>query len=549
MTARCLALSLFAAAASALQGQGLFTETMEVRVTTVDAIVTTRDGKAVTGLTQDQFEIYEDGVRQEISNFAEIAEAVHGVTSASGAPAALPPTTPAASSRRRHVTVFVDDATLHFGNRNSVLAHLRDFLKSNVGAGDTAAIFHWSSSLRAELEPTGDHARIDAAIDRLEKNAPPPDGNYREQLEQELATLISSYKSRQPPEVPPIELALNAASFFGMRGTAAMQQKGEALKSVISAQRGLDARKILVFLTQSLTTNAAEEAYLYVESVADQFVGGAPSAVVEARPFELTNLPLEIAAAANSAGVTLYPINAAGRMTDGAGNEAHRTVRIGNQGGAHISYKSTPALLRVAADTGGFAVAGSANWKGAFDRIAADLHTYYSLGYRNRGERQDRVKKVEVRLKDKRYLVRTRNSVVEQTASTEMSDAVAANLFRPAEKNEIGVRATLDRAVLGEDKLFVTVTIPTSSLTLVPEGADLAGNFSVFAAFLRQDGAVSRVAQQSHRFRFPAESLPRRKELTVKLEVSAEITTNAMSVGVLDEIARTSGFATVSLIR
>src|SRR6185369_7243344 len=39
----------------------------------VDAVVTTKDGKHVTNLTADDFEIYEDGKRQAISSFAFIS--------------------------------------------------------------------------------------------------------------------------------------------------------------------------------------------------------------------------------------------------------------------------------------------------------------------------------------------------------------------------------------------------------------------------------------------------------------------------------------------
>ena len=44
-------------------------ETLEVRVIDVDVIVTDRSGKPVTGLTRDDFELFENGKRKEITNF------------------------------------------------------------------------------------------------------------------------------------------------------------------------------------------------------------------------------------------------------------------------------------------------------------------------------------------------------------------------------------------------------------------------------------------------------------------------------------------------
>ena len=43
-----------------------------VGVTNVEFFVTGRDGKPVTGLTREDFELYENGVQKEISNFLEL---------------------------------------------------------------------------------------------------------------------------------------------------------------------------------------------------------------------------------------------------------------------------------------------------------------------------------------------------------------------------------------------------------------------------------------------------------------------------------------------
>ena len=49
-----------------------FGETVEVRVTNVDAIVTDKNGEPVTGLTKDDFLVFEDGTPQQITHFAEV---------------------------------------------------------------------------------------------------------------------------------------------------------------------------------------------------------------------------------------------------------------------------------------------------------------------------------------------------------------------------------------------------------------------------------------------------------------------------------------------
>ena len=48
-------------------------ETIEVSIVNVDTVVTDKQGRRVHGLRKEDFEIYENGVRQPITNFAEYA--------------------------------------------------------------------------------------------------------------------------------------------------------------------------------------------------------------------------------------------------------------------------------------------------------------------------------------------------------------------------------------------------------------------------------------------------------------------------------------------
>ena len=75
-----LALTWFLSSAALAQQS----ETIEVRITNLDVVVTDRSGNPITGLTKDDFEILEGGKPQTITNFSELRET-------SGAPAAATP--------------------------------------------------------------------------------------------------------------------------------------------------------------------------------------------------------------------------------------------------------------------------------------------------------------------------------------------------------------------------------------------------------------------------------------------------------------------------
>jgi VWFA-related protein len=553
-----VAVTLFLAAAPALlaQNETFFSEVLEVRVTNVDVIVTGRDGKPVTGLTREDFELYENGVRKEISNFLELRGGPTATLTEVPATATAAPVPSSQDIRRRDITIFVDNSVLHPGRRNQILARLDEFVRKNVRGGDSVSIAVWSPSLKIALEPTSDRAAIDAALEGLKPatTASAFAAQRKEQFYQQIALLIRAYAEKirppgAPPEKPPWAMGINEARSYAMNASHEMKQRLEALKSVIAWRRGVEGRKILVLLTGEIPMNPAEEVFHYLDGMRDSFENPVGSAVSEASEYRVNSLIDDITSAANSAGVTLYPIDAAGKDSGMIDRGADANVHV-TSGGTIAQANMMPTLRSIAAETGGVAMTGSDNWKLAFDTISNDLETYYSLGYRSEGARQDRMKNIEVKLKNKRHNVRTRKAVIEKSIESEMHDAVAANLFRPSATNDMGIKAKAGASTPKDEEnvlIPVTVTIPMDKLTLVPEGTDLTARFAIYAAFLRKDGAVSKVAQQPGAVRFPAESLKRRKELTVKMDVTADTRTNGVSVGVMDELSRATGFAAVKL--
>ncbi len=531
------------------QQETFFSEIMEVRVTNVDVVVTGTDGKPVTGLKPDDFEIYEDGVAKEITNFLEMRGTPSGSLTTVPGEAVAPRDETADDIRRRDVTIFIDNAVLHPLRRNQVLPLLEEFIRDAVRPGDSVAIAVWDRSLDIALEPTSDRQAIEAAVKKMRSSvtSASTDTQALEEYYRELSGVISLYKSQDL--LPPWLVGVDSARAYAQKISHGLKQRIEAVKSVIAWRRGVEGRKILVLLTHELPMNPAEEAFLYLDSIKDQFEGGGSTAMSEARAFEFPSIITEVTEVANSSGVTVYPIDVAGKSSGTLARDASTTVRLGSGGGSQRAA-ARPSLVSIAEETGGIALTGSDNWKLAFDTIANDLDTYYSLGYRATGEREDRMKRVEVRLKDKRHTVRTRRAVIEKTLASEMQDAVAANLFRPSSTNDMEIEAGAGPASQQTPTAVVvpiTVTFPMDNLTLLPDGDDLVGRFAVYVAFLRRDGAVSKVARQGGDVRFPAEDLKSRHEVTVRIDVTTDQETTGLSVGILDELSGATGFAGVTL--
>ena len=99
-------------------------ETIEVRVTNVDVVVTDRQGNPVSGLTKDDFQLFENRKPQTITNFYEVRpnsmQASAMAPAEASAPEAAAPEPPR-DMRRRRVIFFLDEFSSHAIRRNQVI--------------------------------------------------------------------------------------------------------------------------------------------------------------------------------------------------------------------------------------------------------------------------------------------------------------------------------------------------------------------------------------------------------------------------------------------
>ena len=527
-----------------------FGETVEVRVINVEVVVTTRDGKPVTGLPKEAFELLTGGKPREISNFLEISEA--------GKPAAPGEEAPQ-DIRPRRIVFFVDNASLTPSRRNTVLKSMRRVLDEGMRNGDAMMIVTWNgNATKLALPMTTDRAAAEKAYAALASETTM--SNVREfdrrQVPQNLNGLIVSYRMRVPPEQPPYSAGLGEVRTYADLAMRQTRLQEGAIRSVIAALRGVEGRKALVLITEAFSERPAQAAFEFFDAIKEQFDGGdSQNPLVDAKQFEHPTLVDSVAEAANSAGVTLYAIQAGGLGANQImGDASDPSLSVLLSSARIIAFSPDNGTLEtVAAATGGFALTNSNNFDLATNTLLADLGSYYSLGYRADGQREDRVTTIAVRLKNNpnKYKVRTRRTLVETSTASAVRDAVVANLFYPVAKNELKISLAAGQPAAGADSAKVTVplqiTIPMEQLTLMPEGTDLTGKLTVVGAFLRKDGAVSKLDQRQQTFRFPADSLKRRKEITMKLDLAAEAGTEGVSIGVVDEISRVTGFASTRL--
>src|ERR1700687_2757022 len=151
-----------------------------LRITTnlvqVDVVVTDKEGKQVTNLRPEEFEVIENGRKQPITNFSFISinepgAGAQGVIASEQTADKNAPTVSAALLRpeqvRRTIVFVVDDLGLSFQSIGYVRDALKRFVDDQMQTNDAVAIFRTSGNIGLRQQVTSDKRQLYAAIDRV----------------------------------------------------------------------------------------------------------------------------------------------------------------------------------------------------------------------------------------------------------------------------------------------------------------------------------------------------------------------------------------------
>ncbi|MGK2856585.1 MAG: VWA domain-containing protein [Thermoanaerobaculia bacterium] len=522
-------------------------ETIDVRIVSIDVVVTDKKGNPVTGLTKDDFLVFDNGRQQPISNFYEVAERevidrsrpASANASASAEPARQKPVVASRALQRRFI-FFVDNLSLAPFNRKPVFKEMKSFIDSNLVEGDLAMIATFNRDLKIRVPFTNDHAYLKQTLDIIaEENA---FGLQNLSERRSVESQINDARS--------YEEAIGTARTYAYSVEHDLRQAVNSIKSLMTTLAGVDGKKVLVVTSEGFPIQPGRELFYYIDDIAPRKGWRASSSVyLEATTFDSKLLIESIANAANANGVTLYTLHAGGLGTQSSATSAENQAATSPIVQNAALTNSTESLRMLASLTGGVATTGTNNFSGAFERISRDINSYYSLGYRSGAERVDRQRAIDVRAKNKNLVVRSRKSFVEKSIYTELSDKVIANVYYSEEENDLGIVVTTGQArTAGNDRylLPLEIRIPMDKLTFIPTGEGLRGGFSVFFVVADDRGDMSDVQQQSHPMTLTEDQAKdlAGKHYTYTVELLMKKGRNRISVALIDEATKQVGYAT-----
>jgi len=407
---------------------------LETELVQIDVVVADKQGKLARDLKRVDFELFEDGKKQEITHFA-IGTAAQpakwlAVEKKKPAEKSSADSTPVEIQAGRFIVIAVDD--FHLAPENLLVAKrtLQRFINDQMVAGDQVAIATTSGNIGMFQQFTNERDVLERAIKRLNvqnrtvtsSSDVPRITDYQAELidigdQDALELAVQEILRLEPMPSPPPAAGrgrggLNAPNPDGgisPRERAMLQAQSKArgivaqnahytratlsnLESVIRNLRNLTGRKILVLLSDGF------------------YLGGNSSSQI----FDMRR----ITDAATRAGVVIYSIDARGLVAvvpGGGASEPSGADDINLPGArGRIEASAVQAKLdglnALALDTGGTLFKNSNDLNLGLQRVLDANETYYVLAYEPSAPYRDgRYHKLEVRIADRPELsVRTR---------------------------------------------------------------------------------------------------------------------------------------------
>ncbi|HYR27685.1 MAG TPA: VWA domain-containing protein, partial [Thermoanaerobaculia bacterium] len=518
------------------------TETVEVRLIEVDATVTDRDGVPVTGLTAADFELFENGRPQAITNFSEYRQT--SSTSTATATAAPAPSPAIAVPAPRTLILFIDSNIPARGEaRAKLFANLRDLATKTMREGDRAQVLVWHdrAGVISTSALTTDRTAILKAIGDAERNlfvdARGPTIDEYARFYREAAEIAGG-----SPEGD----IRNATRGAAGEELAMMQRKTAAMERIVSSLARSRGRSAFVYAAEAFPLVAGMRAHgrqIAAENIEHR--GG----------FETRKLLDAVIRAANASGVTFYALRA-----DFPDLEGTTTLEEERAAGERRIFLNIPlaeqllmqnelsALNLVAEQTGGAIGFGPAGTAKLIERIDRELGSYYTLAYRARTDGSDRERRIEVRPKNAHHVVRTRRSVVEKSDRTLARDLVVARLFErgPAGDIDFDVKVLQPIDEKKHVRFPVELKIPSEQLQFEEVNGELVASFSVVAVSAASLQTTGEVTEDTRRVVLPIGTKPG-GDLTYTFSVMHDRKPATLSIVVLDDRTGLAGTRQVRL--
>jgi VWFA-related protein len=352
-----------------------------IQAVTMDAIVRNERDQFIADLTKDEFEIFEDGVKQTITSMQLVhGGRVHNLVDAPPPPTQegiiLPPSRPRNDTAGRIFLIIVDDLHLDFRNTGRIRDLFKRIHQRLVHEGDMFAIVSTGPSSIA-VDPTYDRKVLEDAIKKISGSGLKP------------SDIIQGPEGAEGPS----EVRYRAHVAFST-----------AYDMLTQMERIPNRRKAVVWVSNGYDFDPFAQSRLGEDPVFGGRFGQTREEGKEMRDqfnksqvfadADLARELGELTRTANRANATIYTIDPRGLVAGADLDEQLDPVEYGE----HVR-KTQDSLRVLAEETGGIAVVNQNDFNKGLSRIDAETSDYYMLGYTSSNpDPTKRTRKIEVKV-------------------------------------------------------------------------------------------------------------------------------------------------------
>ena len=429
----------------------------------VDLVVRDKTSAPVKGLTRDDFELLEDGVRQQILTFA--VEEI-GTTAAPVSPTAvLSPAAERSPARRpgdsapapaqsaisaeemaghRLLTLLFDTSSMQPEDIQKAADSAIEWVDRTMTAADLVAVASIGSRLAVHADFTNDKEDLRAALSAFSGAASTA-----------LAAVDSSTAATDEATLSATDDSTAVDASAQELDTFNNDVRLRALKTLADALKPIQQKKAIIYFSAGMKRNGEDN-------------------------------QVELRAAVNAAvraNVAIYPVDARGLQAIVPGGSARQRSQggVGAFSGRNVMNQFTDlaaqqeTLTTLAADTGGTAFTDTNDFGEAFTKVAKDISAYYILGFASTNPNKDgRFRRITVRLRNRSGLkVEARNGYYADRdfahmARSDREAQLQEQLTTPLAATDVPLFVNAGWFRLAPDRYYVPVAVAVAGSAMGP---------------------------------------------------------------------------------
>ncbi len=447
----------------------------EINYVEVDARVLDAQGKFVTDLKPEDFEVFEDRRPQKVTAFSLVNIPVERQERPLFASKPVEPDVRnnlQGADGRIYLLVLDELHTTALRSQRTKLA-ARMFIERYIGANDLAAVIHTGGRTDASQDFTNSQRLLLQAVDKfMGRKLRSSTLNKIDDVNRRAGTGLESDPARDLDDKErgfqarnTLDTIRNLAQYLGnIRGRR---------KAIVMFSEGIDYN---IYDIMSIDNSGATEATAVMDATRDML------------------------AAATRANVAIYGVDPRGlgasfdNLIEVQSFPDDTSLGLGQSALFNETRLGQDSLRTMSDETGGFAVVNRNDFANAFQRIVDDNSSYYVMGYYSTNDRRDgRFRRIEVRVKDRPGLVvrarkgyvAPRGRVPETKTAAAAKDAPSAELKEALESPlplpalPLAVTAAVFKGPAARGSVVISTFVHGGSLPFAEEGGMFKNDLEV----------------------------------------------------------------------